>query len=48
MSEPTGGKSKGMPLHTKILLGLVIGAVLGILANTQLGGEHPAVLFVEK
>ena len=50
MSEPVGGKSKGkgLPLHTKILLGLLVGAVLGILANTQLGGEHPFVLFAEK
>lgn len=48
MSAAGEGKSKGIPLHTKILLGLVVGAVLGILANTQLGGDHPAVLFVEK
>jgi DAACS family dicarboxylate/amino acid:cation (Na+ or H+) symporter len=48
MSEPVGGKSKGIPLHTKILLGLVIGAILGILANTQLGADHRVVLFVEK
>ena len=48
MSEPVGGKSKGMPLHTKILLGLLIGAVLGVLANTQLGPTHPVVEHVEK
>jgi DAACS family dicarboxylate/amino acid:cation (Na+ or H+) symporter len=34
---------KGMQLHTKILLGLVLGAVLGILANATLGGAHPLV-----
>jgi len=48
MSAAVAGKRKGTPLHTKILLGLIIGAVLGILANTQLGGEHAVVLFVEK
>lgn len=47
MSEPIAN-SKGLPLHTKILLGLLIGAVLGVLANTQLGGTHPLVVNVEK
>lgn len=32
-----------MPLHTKILLGLVVGAVVGILFNMTLGGTHPLV-----
>ena len=32
-----------MQLHTKILLGLVLGAALGILANVTLGGAHPLV-----
>ncbi|OGS11454.1 MAG: hypothetical protein A2234_04945 [Elusimicrobia bacterium RIFOXYA2_FULL_58_8] len=32
-----------MKLHTRILLGLLAGASLGILANTQLGGKHPLV-----
>ena len=32
-----------MKLHTKILLGLFIGAVLGVAANLTLGGEHPLV-----
>jgi dicarboxylate/amino acid:cation (Na+ or H+) symporter, DAACS family len=41
MSEPLGGK--GSKLHTKIIYGLLAGAALGILANTQLGGKHPAV-----
>src|SRR5688500_19378856 len=37
-----------MKLHTKILLGLVIGAVVGIAANQLLGGDHRAVVFVNK
>ena len=32
-----------MKLHTKILLGLLIGATLGIAANQLLGGAHPFV-----
>ena len=47
MSEPIAN-SKGLPLHTKILLGLLVGAVLGVLANTQLGPTHPLVVNVEK
>ncbi|OGR45819.1 MAG: hypothetical protein A2X34_01330 [Elusimicrobia bacterium GWC2_51_8] len=35
-----------MQLRTKILLGLLTGAALGILANTQLGGKHPLVEWV--
>jgi DAACS family dicarboxylate/amino acid:cation (Na+ or H+) symporter len=43
MSESIGNSGKGMKLHTKILLGLIVGAVLGILANVTLGGEDPLV-----
>lgn len=32
-----------MALHTKILLGLLVGAVAGVGANTGLGGDHAAV-----
>jgi len=32
-----------MPLHTKILLGLLVGACAGILANATLGGDHALV-----
>ena len=43
MAESIGNTGKGMKLHTKILLGLLIGATLGILANQLLGGTHPYV-----
>lgn len=44
MSESTvRPPKKGMQLHTKILLGLLIGGLLGILANLTLGGDHPLV-----
>ncbi len=32
-----------MALHTKILLGLLVGAVAGVGANTALGGDHTVV-----
>jgi dicarboxylate/amino acid:cation (Na+ or H+) symporter, DAACS family len=36
-------RPKGMPLHTRILIGLGVGLVTGIAANYFLGGEHPRV-----
>ena len=48
MSESIGNTGKGMKLHTKILLGLLIGAVIGIGANQALGGDHAAVAWVNK
>jgi DAACS family dicarboxylate/amino acid:cation (Na+ or H+) symporter len=43
MSDSVGHSGKGMKLHTKILLGLVVGSALGIAANVLLGGTHPWV-----
>jgi DAACS family dicarboxylate/amino acid:cation (Na+ or H+) symporter len=43
MSESIGSSGTGMKLHTKILLGLLIGALLGVLANTTLGGDSALV-----
>jgi DAACS family dicarboxylate/amino acid:cation (Na+ or H+) symporter len=48
MAESIGNTGKGMKLHTKIMLGLVIGATLGILANSVLGGTHPLVVATNK
>ena len=48
MSESIGSSGKGMKLHTKILLGLLVGAVLGVTANFTLGGEHAAVAWINK
>jgi len=48
MTESVGHSGKGMQLHTKILLGLVVGATLGVLANTQLGGNHAAVAWTHR
>ncbi len=46
MTETVKGVKKSAKLHTKILYGLLTGAVLGILANTQLGGKHLLVEWV--
>jgi dicarboxylate/amino acid:cation (Na+ or H+) symporter, DAACS family len=43
MSEPGASPRKGMKLHTKILLGLVVGLALGVTANLTLGSDHPTV-----
>ena len=48
MSEPIGSSGKGMKLHNKILLGLVIGAAIGGLSNWLLGTAHPAVTWVNR
>ncbi len=43
MSESIGNSGPGMKLHTKILLGLLVGATLGVVANRTLGAAHPLV-----
>ncbi|MFN2376244.1 MAG: dicarboxylate/amino acid:cation symporter [Candidatus Binatia bacterium] len=34
------GREKGLALHWRILLGLLVGGVLGVAGNTMLGAEH--------
>jgi DAACS family dicarboxylate/amino acid:cation (Na+ or H+) symporter len=46
MSEPIGSTGKGMKLHTKILLGLAVGIVLGVTTNLTVGSDHPAIEWV--
>jgi DAACS family dicarboxylate/amino acid:cation (Na+ or H+) symporter len=43
---PTTGK--GVPLHTKILLGLLIGGVIGLAANLTMGPDAAIVAWVNK
>ena len=43
MSASSGAPHKGMALHTKILIGLLVGAVTGIALNLTIGGAHPLV-----
>jgi len=45
LDDNTPDKPKGMPLHTKILIGLVVGVVGGLVVNWTLGGTNPNVLW---
>jgi len=44
--EHAPDRPKGMPLHTRILIGLGVGLVAGIAANYFLGGAHPRVTWL--
>jgi DAACS family dicarboxylate/amino acid:cation (Na+ or H+) symporter len=44
----SGTSGKGMKLPTKILIGLGVGAFLGVLANVYLGSQHDFVVDVNK
>ncbi|HRJ26358.1 MAG TPA: dicarboxylate/amino acid:cation symporter [Fimbriimonadaceae bacterium] len=45
MNEGALGR-KRRPLHTKILIGLVLGAIVGILAQTTLGSDQSSVKWI--
>ncbi|CAN5117272.1 dicarboxylate/amino acid:cation symporter [soil metagenome] len=44
-AAPPRAGGRGLPLHTKILIGLFIGAVIGIAANLTLGPSHSTVVW---
>src|SRR6185295_13849734 len=46
LDEETPDKPKGVPLHTKILIGLALGVIAGLVANRAFGGDHPRVVWV--
>src|SRR6185503_5392898 len=46
LDEDTPDKPKGLPLHTKILIGLAVGVIAGVAVNRQWGGDHPGVVSV--
>lgn len=46
LDDDTPDKPKGMALHTKILLGLLVGVVGGLGVNWTLGGAHPNVVWL--
>jgi DAACS family dicarboxylate/amino acid:cation (Na+ or H+) symporter len=46
MSESIGSSGPGMKLHTKILVGLLLGALAGVAANLTVGPDQPAVAAV--
>ena len=48
LDDDTPDKPKGMALHTKILIGLLVGVIGGLVVNTSLGGSNPNIVwFVE-
>lgn len=46
LDDDTADKPKGMPLHTKILIGLLIGVLGGLAINWTLGGSNPNVVWL--
>src|SRR5688572_17406287 len=43
LDDETADKPKGMALHTKILIGLLVGVIAGLAVNRWLGGEDPRI-----
>src|SRR5688572_1496520 len=46
LDEKTPDKPKGPALHTRILIGLIVGVVAGVTVNYVLGGSHPRVVWI--
>jgi DAACS family dicarboxylate/amino acid:cation (Na+ or H+) symporter len=46
LDDETPDKPHGMPLHTKILIGLAVGVIGGLAVNWTLGGSHPNVVWL--
>ena len=46
LDEETPDKPKGIALHTKILIGLVIGVIAGLGVNKMLGGDNTKVVWI--
>jgi dicarboxylate/amino acid:cation (Na+ or H+) symporter, DAACS family len=46
LDDETPDRPKGMPLHTKILIGLLVGVIGGLVVNWTLGGSDPRVVWV--
>jgi len=46
LDEATPDKPRGLPLHTKILIGLAVGVIAGVTINRILGGDHPTVVWI--
>lgn len=46
LKDTTPDRPRGWPLHTRILIGLALGVIAGLVVNAALGGSHPAVTWV--
>jgi dicarboxylate/amino acid:cation (Na+ or H+) symporter, DAACS family len=45
LDEETRDRPKGMALHTRILIGLLVGVVAGVAVNRLAGGDAPGVVW---
>lgn len=45
LDDDTADKPTGMALHTKILIGLLVGVIGGLVVNWTLGGDNPWVVW---
>src|SRR5687768_9028940 len=46
LDDETPDKPRGMALHTKILIGLLVGVIAGVVVNQLFTGDHPRVVWV--
>src|SRR5262245_25833517 len=46
LDDKTADRPRGLALHTRILIGLGIGIVAGVLVNTLLGGDDRHVVWI--
>lgn len=46
LKDQTPDRPKGLPLHTRILIGLFVGVAAGIATNTMFGGDNPKIAWV--
>ncbi|HEU0253272.1 MAG TPA: dicarboxylate/amino acid:cation symporter [Pyrinomonadaceae bacterium] len=46
LDEETPDKPKGIPLHTKILIGLIVGVAAGVTVNRIFGGDNQRVAWI--
>ena len=46
LDDDTPDAPKGIPLHTKILAGLAIGVIAGLIVNWTMGGDDPRVTMI--
>jgi DAACS family dicarboxylate/amino acid:cation (Na+ or H+) symporter len=46
LKDETPDRPRGLPLHTRILIGLAVGVVAGIAVNASLGGDDPRIAWV--
>jgi len=46
LKDQTPDRPKGLPLHTRILIGLFVGVAAGIATNAMLGGDNPKIAWI--